>query len=236
MSEPVRVAVVVEGPTDAIVLEAILNAMVPGREFVLQTLQPEGSAAFGTAPFGRTGAGWAGVYRWSRQAVTEGGGSASGSSVLSNHDILIVQLDADVAGETYAAGNIRDAPCDDLPCEAPCPPAHHTTDALREVILNWLGEGECPQRIVLCTPSRSIETWVLAAVCPHNNLVQRDDWECHHHPESQLGALPRARRFKKRPDDYRRKQTEIEQEWSNVSARLTEATRFEAEVLAAMPA
>ena len=63
MSEPVRVAVAVEGPTDAIVLEAILSAMVPGGEFVLQTLQPEGSAAFGAASFGRTGGGWAGVYR-----------------------------------------------------------------------------------------------------------------------------------------------------------------------------
>ena len=44
MSEPVRVAVAVEGPTDAIVLEAILSATVPGGEFVLQTLQPEVSA------------------------------------------------------------------------------------------------------------------------------------------------------------------------------------------------
>ena len=236
MSEPVRVAVAVEGPTDAIVLEAILMAVVPGGEFVLQTLQPEGSAAFGAVSFGRTGAGWAGVYRWSRQVVTEGGGSASGSSVLSNHDVLIVQVDADVAGETYASGNVRDAPHDDLPCEEPCPPPHHTTDALRAVILNWLGECECPRRIVLCTPSKSIETWVLAAVWPNNGFVRRDDWECHRHPEGQLGTLPRARRFRKRQDDYRRKQVEIEKAWSKVSARLTEAARFEAELLAAIPA
>ena len=236
MSEPVRVAVAVEGATDAIVLEAILSATIPGGEFVLQTLQPERSAAFRAASFGRTGAGWAGVYRWSRQAVTEGGGSASGSSELSNHDVLIVQVDADVAGETYARGNIRDAPHDDLPCEEPCPPPHHTTDALRDVILNWLGECECPRRIVLCTPSKSIETWVLAAVWPNNALVRRGDWECHRHPEGQLGALPRARRFRKRQDDYRRKQAEIEKAWSRVSARLTQAARFEAELLAAISA
>ena len=130
MSEPVRVAVAVEGPTDAIVLEAILSATIPGGEFVLQTLQPERSAAFRAASFGRTGAGWTGVYRWSRQAVTEGGGSASGSSVLSNHDVLIVQVDADVAGETYASGNIRDAPHDDLPCEEH-PVLHRTTPLTR---------------------------------------------------------------------------------------------------------
>ena len=236
MSEPLRLAVAAEGPTDAIVLEAILKALLPDGEFVFQTVQPEGSAAFGSAPFGRTGAGWAGVYRWSRQAVSEGRGSVSGSSVLSNHDVLVVQVDADVAGETYARGNIRDAPHDDLPCEEPCPPPECTTNALRRVVLNWLGEGECPQEIVLCTPSKNIEAWVLAAVCPDNGVVRRDDWECHRDPEGQLRALPKATRFRKRPDDYRRKQNMIEKAWPIVSVRLTEAERFEAELLAAIPA
>ena len=39
MSDPLRVAVALEGPTDAIVLEAILNALLPNAEFVLQTLE-----------------------------------------------------------------------------------------------------------------------------------------------------------------------------------------------------
>ena len=235
MSEPLRFAVAAEGPTDAIVLEAILNALLPDGEFVFQTLQPEGSAAFGSALFGRTGAGWAGVYRWSRQAVSEGDGSVSGSSVLSNHDVLIVQIDADVAGETYARGNIRDAPHDDLPCEEHCPPPDRTTNALRSVILNWLGERDICRQIVLCTPSKSMEAWVLAAVWPDNDLVRRGNWECHSHPEGQLGVLPIARRFRKRQDDYRRKQGDIEKSWPDVSARLTEAARFERELLAAMP-
>lgn len=64
----------------------------------------------------------------------------SGSSVLYNHDILIIHVDADVAGETYANGNIKDAPHEDLPCEEPCPPPDRTTNALRAVILNWLGK------------------------------------------------------------------------------------------------
>ena len=55
----------------------------------------------------------------------------SGSSVLPNHDVLIVQADADVAGETDAGGNIRDAPCNDLPREEHCPPPDRTTNALR---------------------------------------------------------------------------------------------------------
>ena len=199
-------------------------------------MQPEGSVAFGSASFSGAGAGWAGVYRWSRQAVREGGGSVSGSSVLSNHDVLIVHVDADVAGETYASGNIRDAPCEDLPCEQPCPPPDRTTNALRAVVLNWLGEHGRSPRIVLCTPSKSIEAWVLAAIWPKNNLVRRGDWECRPNPEDQLAALPKCRRFKKRPDDYRHKQSEIRKAWPRVSERLTEARRFEAEFLAAIRA
>ena len=235
MSEPLRFAVTVEGPTDAIVLEAILTALLPDDEFVFQTLQPEGSAAFGSAHFGSPGTGWAGVYRWSRQAVSEGGGSVSESSALANHDVLIVHVDADVAGETYAKGKIRDAPHDDLPCEERCPPPDSTTNALRRVILKWLGEREFPRRVVMCTPSRNIEAWVLAAVWPDNNVVRRDDWECHPRPERQLGALPKARRFGKRQEDYRRKEEVITKAWPMVSARLTEAARFEAELLAAIP-
>ena len=233
MSEPLRVAAAVEGPTDVIVFRAILGALLPDTDFVFQTLQPEGSAAFGSAPSGGTGVGWVGVYRWSRQSACEGGGSVSGSSALSNHDVLIVHVDADVAGKRYADGNIQDAPCEDLPCERPCPPPCETTNALRAVVLNWLGEHERPSRIVLCTPSKSIEAWVLAAVWPEGDVVRRDDWECRPNPEGQLAALPMHRRFRKRPDDYRRKQGDMERAWPEVSARLTEAARFEAEFLSA---
>ena len=231
MSDLLRIAAAVEGPTDEIVLRAVLRALLPDRDFEFHTLQPEGSAAFGSM-----GAGWVGVYRWSRQAVSEGGGSVSGSSALSNHDLLIVHVDADVAGKTYADGNIRDAPCEDLPCERPCPPPDETTNALRAVVLNWLGEQERPPRVVLCTPSKSIEAWMLAAICPENPVVRRDDWECRPNPEGQLATLPGDQRFRKRPEDYRGKQGEIEKAWPQISARLTEAARFEAEFLAAVPA
>ena len=58
MSEPLRIAAAVEGPTDAIVLEAILKALLQGEEFEFQTLQPEGSDAFDSAPPSSTGVGW----------------------------------------------------------------------------------------------------------------------------------------------------------------------------------
>ncbi len=105
MSEPLRIAAAVEGPTD--VFQAILGALLPSdADFVYQTLQPEGSVAFRSARRTETGKGWVGVYRWSRQSAREGGGSVSGSSALSCHDALIVHVDADVAGKTYASGSI----------------------------------------------------------------------------------------------------------------------------------
>ena len=236
MSEALRVAAAVEGPCDAIVLQSILSALLPNTEFEFQILQPEGSVAFASTPSGGTGVGWVGVFRWSRQSASEGGGSVSGSAALFYHDVLIVQVDADVAGKTYSSGSIQDAPRDDLPCEEPCPPPSRTTDALRTVVLNWLGESETPPRVVLCTPSRNIEAWVLAAVWSDNAVVQRDDWECHRNPHNQLAALPRKRRFRKRPDHYRQRQQEITEAWPDVSSRLTEAGRFETEFLESIPA
>lgn len=235
MSEPLRIAVAVEGPTDAIVLRAIMDSVLEDTEFEFQTLQPEGSVAFGSTRTGETGVGWVGVYRWCRQSVMEGEGSVSGSSSLAFHDVVIIQVDADVAGKTYASGEIRDPPCEDLPCEQRCPPPAATTDALREVLLHWLGEPSCPSRIVLCTPSKSMESWVLAALCPDNSVVRRVDWECHSDPEGQLGTLPKPTRFSKSQADYRRRQNALSGAWPDVAARLTEAARFEQELRAALP-
>ena len=235
MSEPLRIAAAVEGPTDSIVVRAILNSVLADTEFEFHTLQPEGSVAFGSVQSRTTGVGWVGVYRWSRQAVCEGGGSVSGSSALSFHDVLIVQVDADLAGKTYGSGGIQDPPRLDLPCMKTCPPAAAATNALREIVLNWLGEPSCPPGIVLCTPSKSMEAWVLAALCPDNSVVKRDDWECHAEPELQLSTLPKPVRFRKRPDDYRRRQSRMTSAWPHVSARLTEAERFDQELRAALP-
>lgn len=59
MSNTVRIAAAVEGQTDAIVLEAVLNALMTNTEFEFQTLQPEESVAFGSSS-SRTGTGWGG--------------------------------------------------------------------------------------------------------------------------------------------------------------------------------
>ena len=89
--------------------------------------------------------------------------------------------------------------------------------------------------MVFCTPSMKMEAWVVAAVWPENSLVQRNDWECRRNPGAQLGNLPKTKRFEKRPDEYERRREMIGEAWPTVAARLTEASRFEKEFLAAIP-
>lgn len=170
MSDPLRIALVIEGPTDLVVLKAAVLALLPNRDIEFAVLQPELSEAFQpTRP--EDGLGWAGVYRWCGQTVQEGGGSVSGSVLFRFHDLLIVHLDADVAEQTYGSGHIDDATAD-LPCEQPCPPPSATTNALREVMLRWMNEDQVPARSVICIPSKSMETWVLMALFPKARTVR----------------------------------------------------------------
>ena len=231
MSEPLRIAAVVEGPTDSIVLEAIVRSLLAGADFEFQILQPEGSAAFGS-----NGAGWGGVYRWSRQVAEEGGGSLSGFLQLpqSQWDLLIIHVDAHVADKTYASANIQSPPQNDLPCAKPCPPPRHTTDALQTVLLSWLGEETCPPKTIFCTPSKTMDAWVLTALFPDNAIFQQEHWECRSDPAGQLKALPKRNRFPKKPHDHRERSQQISQAWPCVSATLTEAARFQEDFLRAM--
>ena len=230
MSDPLRVAVAVEGPTDLIVLSAAVQSLLPDKDPVFQTLQPESSAVFGPR-----GGGWSGVCRWCHQAADEGGGCVSKSFVLESHDLLIVQVDADVAGMTYKSGKIEDD-TGDLPCEKPCPPASDTTDALRLVVLRWMGETATPSRLVLCTPSKSMEAWVMAALFPNNKVLARRGWECHANPEKQLPQQPKKQRIEKRISDYEAKKSEFHDTWPRVRRKLTEANRFSVDLLAAVEA
>ena len=157
----------------------------------------------------------------------------SKSFVLESHDLLIVQVDADVAGMTYKSGKIEDD-TGDLPCEKPCPPASDTTDALRLVVLRWMGETATPSRLVLCTPSKSMEAWVMAALFPKNKVLSRSGWECHANPEAQLGQQPKRQRIKKRIEDYKAKESEFRATWPRVRRKLTEANRFSVDLLAAV--
>jgi hypothetical protein len=230
MSRALRLALVGEGPTDAIVVEAALRAILADRPFVLTQLQPEQSIAFGPL-----GGGWGGVYRWCKQAARQAGGQLGQFRLLDHFDLLILQLDADVADLQYQDANVvPDAEDAQLPCALGCPPVEATTNALRAVLLTWCGEREVPPRTVLCTPSKNTDTWLVAALFPNDQAVQAaQPFECHPLPAGRLAQQPKARRLRKTQAAYRENTAKLTDGWAGL--QLSEARRFEREVTAAVP-
>ena len=238
MSDPLRIALVAEGPTDAVVIEAALRAMLGERSFVLNQIFPEESAAF--SGFGPMGSGWAGVYRWCHASATRGGGRLSGDQLIfdaGTFDLLLLHLDADVADYSYANNSITPEPTDGaLPCSRHCPPPSATTNELRRVLLTWCGETTTPARTVICMPSKSTEAWVVASLFPNDRAMQRGI-ECFPDPESRLGQQPAAQRIRKRKRDYLDHAFDFTTAWPRIAApgALEEAFRFQTEFMVVVP-
>jgi len=214
MSDPIRIALVAEGPTDGVVIRAALRSMLPSRPFVLQQIFPEGSVSFG-----ELGSGWVGVYRWCRQAAARGNGRLCNDLlVFQNYDLVLLHLDADVAAATYDEGSIPPHPADGkLPCECACPPPSASTNALRSVLLSWCGESTVPERVVVCMPSKNTEAWVVAALFPNDHAAS-EGIECYSNPEARLGQQKKSVRIRKKLRDYQAKAGEMEQAWRKLAA------------------
>ncbi len=224
MSEPLRFALVAEGPTDKVVIEAAIGSLLGARPFILKQLQPEESLAFN-----QLRGGWGGVYHWCRQAAARAGGALSHDPLFVTFDVLILHLDADVAENCYADGGIEDS-VNDLPCDRPCPPPDQTTNALRTVLLRWVGETQLPPKTVVSMPSKSTEAWVLSALYPEDSVVVSGTLECSPTPHLRLQAQPVQGRLvpggKKILKMYRQRGPEICAAWPQVRVRCTEADRF----------
>lgn len=233
MSEPLRVALVAEGPTDRVVIEAAITSLMGGDPFVLKQLQPEESLSFG-----HVGGGWRGVYFWCHQSATRAGGALRDDPLFVTFDILVLHLDADVAEQNYAEAGIVD-PVNDLPCVRPCPPHQDTTNQLRTVLLRWASETVVPPKTVLCTPSKSTEAWVLSSLYPNDHSVASGNLECHPTPHLQLQAKPVRGRLvtggRKILDTYRLRAPEIVAAWPTTRAVCTEAHRFSTEFENSVP-
>lgn len=224
-----RVALVAEGPTDAIVIEAALKALLP-RPFVLTRLQPEP-----TRP--KLGNGWGGVLRWCLDFATRGHARFEDDPTLPGFDLFVVHIDADVAEKRYAdvsdeiavlAGQ-RGWPT--LPNVIQCPPPSGSADAMRTCLLAWSGMPAPGPKTVLCVPSKAVEAWLTAAKFDGGHALQ-NGLECNLNVEAQLKALPVAQRIKKNSRDYRSYERIIAEAWPAVRQRCTQAERFSTEVAA----
>lgn len=228
MSE-LRVALVAEGPTDRVVVEAALKALLP-RPFTLAVLQPEA-----TRP--QLGTGWCGVLKWCREAAARGAEDLERDATLPGFDLFVIHVDADVAEASYGDGGhaleatAAAASLPALPCSQPCPPPALAVDAIRARVQAWLGLERTGPRTVLCVPSKATEAWLAAAVLPEADRL-RDGLECN----LQIGARLDAKRIRKTVRDYRSHAATLTARWRAVTAACSQAQRFEDDVAGAIGA
>ena len=221
-----RIALVAEGLTDFIVIEAALKAILP-EPFILTLLQPEA-----TRP--DLGGGWGGVLKWCREFQSRGAATLESDPTLARFDLFIIHLDADVAGKSYAdlAVTAR-ADWGHLPCQRECPPPDNTVEALRAVLCSWLGNVQPTHTTVLCMPAQSTEAWLAAGVYPENATLLADV-ECTATMESRLGSLPKRTRIKKSGREYRTHVRTLVGNWASVREICSQADVFHCSVLNAI--
>lgn len=222
-----RVALVAEGPTDAIVIEAVLKALLP-RPFVLTQLQPEP-----TLP--KLGNGWGGVLRWCRNFATQGHIRFEDDPTLPGFDLFVIHVDADVAECAYADVSAEIASIalqcgwPALPNSVQCPPPTKSVDIVRTCVLSWAGIPAAGPKTVLCVPSKAIDAWLAAASLAEGHVL-RNGLECNLNVGAQLAALPVAERIKKARREYLSRQGTVTVNWPAVRAHCTQAERFSTEV------
>lgn len=231
------IGTVVEGPTDRLVLEAVLNKVLPGKHRYLP-LQP-------TETFGERGTGWKGVRRWCYETWQRQGSSlatlisgATGPAL----DILVIHLDADVATE-------HDLQADEaepiLDVEQPCPPIRDTVNRLECVVRRWLKHAELPPEVILAIPAQDTESWTFVACFPDDELCSRDDYECIKSGRDQPGYRLTLKKYgkllqrtsggtiKKPRRAYRRLAPIVAEAWDEVCGICTQARRFTTDIRAA---
>lgn len=93
MSDPLKIALVAEGPTDLEVIQAALKAILPD-PFIMTLVQPEA-----TQP--QMGGGWGGVLKWCDAAQQRHHGSLDTDPTLMSFDVLIIHVDVDVSTGEY---------------------------------------------------------------------------------------------------------------------------------------
>ena len=224
MSELRRFSVVCEGPADYYLIEATIAAILGGADFILQRIQPPDSLYGGDA--GPHGGGWKGVRSWCQKTCQQWGDIAASRTAIAG-DLLIIHVDADIADDA------------EINCAQPCPPAEATVERLRTVILGWLGSIALPNWVILCTPSKDMDAWVLTALYP------QDEWssaeiECRPSPADHLRNKPeklvrqRDGKNHKCSASYQEIGTRMIEAWPRVIEVCRQADRFQSDFLVAI--
>jgi hypothetical protein len=226
-----RVALVAEGPTDTVIIEAALRSILPN-PFILTQLQPEQ-----TLP--RYGTGWGGVLRWCQAFANRGYASFHQDPTLTSFDLLVLHIDSDVTQMAYAdvdsdLTNIAlEQNWPDLPNGTlTCPPAASGTNYMRQCLLSWCKLEELGSKSVFCVPSQASEAWLVAAVFDDGHQLL-SDLECRASLSEEMERLPKPERIKKTQREYRQHAFTVTKNWPKVESRCTQAARFSCEIAGA---
>lgn len=221
MSDP-RIALVAEGDTDYVLIHAALKAILQ-RPFLLDQLQPEPNKP-------KLGSGWGGVFKWCQEFRQRGATSIEADPTLSDYDLVIVHIDADVADKSYedfgqavveAAANLHA-----LPCSLPCPPPSSTVAAMEAVLLSWLGIPATGAKSMFCIPSKATEAWLSAAILPSDHALLQG-LECNLNVEGRLAVLPKNLRVRKSVRVYKDLAEVVTSRWGDVKQLCTQADLFD---------
>jgi hypothetical protein len=145
---------VAEGESDFLVLEQIMRKVWSDIEFV--RLHPKQTLLTGI------GNGWKGVRSWCKKY-----GPQLETLMIEVKEkplhVLVIRADCSMADKEGA--------------EHPCPSASDTAVALSQVVSSiWLNRTPLPDFVVIATPSKSTDAWVIATFDPpYSNLA---DLEC----------------------------------------------------------
>jgi hypothetical protein len=210
----IRIGIVAEGPSDWLALEELIKAIHPDVDFI--HLRPDMTLV------SRSPHGWKGVKAWCKQEGARLEALLSGIQGYPIH-LLVIHVDCSMA---HNVGVLH-----------PCPPARATADALREVLIqDWLGLGSLPGFVLLATPSRTTDAWIVAALEPPYS--GSEPLECDDLAERELarrGLLPRKDGEVKKPHaKYRPLAEAMARALDRVCGICTEAERFREEFAAAV--
>jgi len=156
MSEIRTAALVCEGQTDVPILRAVLQEVWPELEDVL-CLQPE----LDETDRAKGPAGWSQVKTWceTHAGLLE---EVMNPDVGDRIDVLVIAIDVDIAIEAGIGGRPKRA-------------GLYETNRLRSTMAEWLKtetQTNLPGGIVLSTPVKAIEAWIIAALFPREKTAE----------------------------------------------------------------
>lgn len=220
MFDPLRIGYVVEGKTDFIVLDAVVETFLGGRDYISRQIQPPLSDYAGDQ--GALGGGWKGVLQWCYNQVVDENGIIQGLAFV-NYDYLIIHVDADIANENCLLAF-------DLRAQSGLP--SDTCNNIRSLVVALLGIEAFPQQLMITVPAQCTEAWVFSALYP-NEVDRYQPIETR--PEVERLLIGKPERLvhnkdgaaKKQSDKYRNQTRRIAANWHYATEKCAEAKLFE---------